>query len=73
AHIAPIPPGIVEAVFDPNDDTSSDDDSSENIEYVDASPSYSELISLEKVNNVDQEEKEFDLKDILQIQDVNLR
>ncbi|GJZ64953.1 hypothetical protein Tco_0621649 [Tanacetum coccineum] len=26
AHIAPIPPGIVEADFDPNDDTSSDDD-----------------------------------------------
>ncbi|GJT07775.1 hypothetical protein Tco_0842237 [Tanacetum coccineum] len=32
AHIAPIPPGIVEADFDPNDDTSSDDDSFENIE-----------------------------------------
>ncbi|GJV52352.1 hypothetical protein Tco_1448093 [Tanacetum coccineum] len=27
AHIAPIPPGIVEADFDTNDDTSSDDDS----------------------------------------------
>ncbi|GJQ99837.1 hypothetical protein Tco_0522822, partial [Tanacetum coccineum] len=26
AHIAPIPPGIVEADFDPNDDISSDDD-----------------------------------------------
>ncbi|GJS45580.1 reverse transcriptase domain-containing protein [Tanacetum coccineum] len=62
AHIAPIPPGIVEADFDPNDDTSSDDDSFENIEYVDASPSYSELDSLEKVNDVDQEEKEFDLE-----------
>ncbi|GJV91643.1 hypothetical protein Tco_1539456 [Tanacetum coccineum] len=73
AHIAPIPPGIVEADFDPNDDTSSDDDSFENIEYVDASPSYSELVSLEKVNDVDQEEKEFDLEDIFQIQDVNLR
>ncbi|GJU24607.1 hypothetical protein Tco_1163228 [Tanacetum coccineum] len=72
AHIAPIPPGIVEANFDPNDDTSSDDNSFENIEYVDASPSYSELVSLEKVNDVDQEEKEFDLEDILQIQDVNL-
>ncbi|GJX71640.1 retrotransposon protein, putative, ty1-copia subclass, partial [Tanacetum coccineum] len=43
AHIDPIPPGIVEADFDPNDDTSSGDDSFENIEYVDASPSYSEL------------------------------
>ncbi|GJX20075.1 reverse transcriptase domain-containing protein [Tanacetum coccineum] len=72
AHIALIPPGIVEADFDPNDDTSSDDDSFEDIEYVDASPSYSELVSLEKVNDVDQEEKEFDLEDILQIQDVNL-
>ncbi|GJW55599.1 hypothetical protein Tco_0099684 [Tanacetum coccineum] len=58
AHIAPISPEIVEADFDPNDDTSSDDDSFENIEYVYASPSYSELVSLEKVNDVDQEEKE---------------
>ncbi|GJV46894.1 hypothetical protein Tco_1437106 [Tanacetum coccineum] len=73
AHITPIPPGIVEADFDPNDDTSSDDDSFENIEYVDASPSYSELDSLEEVNDVDQEEKEFDLEDIFQIQDVILR
>ncbi|GKD80068.1 hypothetical protein Tco_1342689, partial [Tanacetum coccineum] len=62
AHIAPIPPGIVEADFDPNDDTSSDDDSFKNIEYVDATPSYSEL-----VNDVDQEEKKFDLEDIFQI------
>ncbi|GJR21164.1 hypothetical protein Tco_0969691 [Tanacetum coccineum] len=73
AHIAPIPPGIVEADFDPNDDTSSDDDSFENIEYVDASPSYSELVSLEEVNDVEQEEKEFDLEDIFQVQDVILR
>ncbi|GJT62248.1 hypothetical protein Tco_1005781, partial [Tanacetum coccineum] len=72
AHIAPIPPGIVEADFDPNDDTSSDDDSFENIEYVDASPSFSELDSLEEENK-DQEEKEFDLEDIFQIQDVILR
>ncbi|GKE20837.1 hypothetical protein Tco_1432349, partial [Tanacetum coccineum] len=63
AHIAPIPPGIVEADFDPNDDTSSDDDDFEDIEYV----------SLEEVNDVDQEEKEFNLEDILQIQDVILR
>ncbi|GKG44301.1 hypothetical protein Tco_0485739, partial [Tanacetum coccineum] len=62
AHIAPIAPGIVEANFDPNDDTSSDDDHFEDIEYV----------SLEEVNEVDQE-KEFDLEDILQIQDVILR
>ncbi|GJX24586.1 hypothetical protein Tco_0230882 [Tanacetum coccineum] len=44
-----------------DDDTSSDDDDFEDIEYV----------SLEEVNN-DQEEKEFDLEDILQIQDVIL-
>ncbi|GKC79420.1 hypothetical protein Tco_1130194, partial [Tanacetum coccineum] len=61
--IAPIPPGIVEADFDSNDDTSSDDDDFEDIEYV----------SLEEVNDVDQEEKEFNLKDIFQIQDVILR
>ncbi|GKE08932.1 hypothetical protein Tco_1412483 [Tanacetum coccineum] len=63
AHIAPIPPGIVEADFDLNDGTSSDDDYFEDIEYV----------SLEEVNDVEQEEKEFDLEDILQIQDVILR
>ncbi|GKE19765.1 hypothetical protein Tco_1431277 [Tanacetum coccineum] len=62
AHIAPIPPGIVEADFDPNDDTSSDDDDFEDVEYV----------SFEEVNDVEQEEKEFDLEDILQIQDVIL-
>ncbi|GKB86214.1 hypothetical protein Tco_0958486 [Tanacetum coccineum] len=50
AHIAPIPPGIVKADFDPNDDISSDDDDFEDIEYV----------SLEEVND-DQEEKEIDL------------
>ncbi|GKB65000.1 hypothetical protein Tco_0921186 [Tanacetum coccineum] len=32
-----------------------------------------EYVSLEEVNDVDQEEKEFDLEDILQIQDVILR
>ncbi|GJY21990.1 hypothetical protein Tco_0394556 [Tanacetum coccineum] len=63
AHIALIPLGIVEADFDPNDDTSSDDDYFEDVEYV----------SFEEVNDVEQEEKEFDLEDILQIQDVILR
>ncbi|GKD24908.1 hypothetical protein Tco_1231122 [Tanacetum coccineum] len=49
---------------DSNDDgTSSDDDDFEDIGYV----------SLEEVNDVDQEEKEFDLEDIFQIQDVILR
>ncbi|GKA74350.1 hypothetical protein Tco_0780652 [Tanacetum coccineum] len=43
-----------------DDDTSSDDDDFEDVEY-------------EEVNDVDQEEKEFDLEDILQIQDVILR
>ncbi|GJX67906.1 hypothetical protein Tco_0303633, partial [Tanacetum coccineum] len=62
AHIAPIPPGIVEADFDQNDDTSSDNDDFEDIEYI----------SLEEVNDVDQEEKEFDLEDIFQTQDVIL-
>ncbi|GKD11461.1 hypothetical protein Tco_1195868 [Tanacetum coccineum] len=62
AHIALIPPGIVEADFDPNDDTSSDDDDFEDVDYV----------SFEEMNDVEQEEKEFDLEDILQIQDVIL-
>ncbi|GJS54119.1 hypothetical protein Tco_0627481 [Tanacetum coccineum] len=53
-----------------NDGTSSDDDSYENIEYVEASPLNLEYDSLEEVNE-DQEEKEFDLKDIFQIQDNN--
>ncbi|GJT54253.1 hypothetical protein Tco_0989307 [Tanacetum coccineum] len=62
--MAPLPGrGIVEADFDPNNGTSSNDDSFEDIEYV----------SFEDVNDVDQEEKEFDLEDILQIQDVILR
>ncbi|GKG23899.1 hypothetical protein Tco_0391935, partial [Tanacetum coccineum] len=55
-----------------NDGTSSDDDSYENIGYVEASPPDSELISLEEVNK-DQEEKELDLEDILQIKDIILR
>ncbi|GJW43651.1 hypothetical protein Tco_0072450 [Tanacetum coccineum] len=52
-------PMVILATFDPNDDTSSDDDDFEDIEYV----------SLEEVNDVDQEEKEFNLEDIFQIQD----
>ncbi|GKE47329.1 hypothetical protein Tco_1478587 [Tanacetum coccineum] len=51
-----------EILSDSNDDGTSSDDF-EDIEYV----------SLEEVNDVDQEEKEFDLEDILQIQDVILR
>nr|GEZ42327.1 hypothetical protein [Tanacetum cinerariifolium] len=56
-----------------NDDTSSDDDAFEDIEYVEASPIDSELVSLEGENDVYQEEEEFNLEDILQIQDVILR
>ncbi|GJT18399.1 hypothetical protein Tco_0877105 [Tanacetum coccineum] len=55
-----------------DNDTSSDDDSYKNIEYVEASPLNLEYDSLEDVNE-DQEEKEFDLEDIFQIQDVILR
>nr|GFB52179.1 hypothetical protein [Tanacetum cinerariifolium] len=40
-----------------NDDTSSDDDAFENIEYVEASLPDSELVSLEEENDVYQEEK----------------
>ncbi|GKG31773.1 hypothetical protein Tco_0426723, partial [Tanacetum coccineum] len=62
-----------ETVIDSNNDgTSSDDNSYENIEYVEALPLNLEIVSLEEVNK-DQEEKEFDLEDILQIQDVILR
>ncbi|GJT40159.1 hypothetical protein Tco_0940024 [Tanacetum coccineum] len=77
-ELAPIPLGMDEDEFDEkeddcyDDDTSSDDDSYENIEYVEASPLNLEYDSLEEVNE-DQEEKEFDLEDILQIQDVILR
>ncbi|GJX38563.1 hypothetical protein Tco_0251866 [Tanacetum coccineum] len=62
-----------EIVVDSNNDgTSSDDDSYENIEYVEASLLNLEYDSLEEVNE-DQEEEEFDLEDIFQIQDVILR
>ncbi|GKF31885.1 hypothetical protein Tco_0101683, partial [Tanacetum coccineum] len=62
-----------EILIDSNDDgTSSDDDSYENIEYIEASLLNLENVSLEEVNE-DQEEKEFDLEDIFQIQDVSLR
>nr|GEU42489.1 hypothetical protein [Tanacetum cinerariifolium] len=56
-----------------NDDISSDSDTFEDIEYVEASLLDFELVSLEEENDVYQEEKEFDLEDILQIQDVILR
>ncbi|GKA06912.1 hypothetical protein Tco_0686136 [Tanacetum coccineum] len=62
APINPIPPGIHEADFDPKedirlddqmfyDDTSSDDDSFEDTDYVEASPPDSELVSIEEVED----------------------
>ncbi|GKD99498.1 hypothetical protein Tco_1387482, partial [Tanacetum coccineum] len=51
-----------------DDDTSSDDVNFEDTKYVEASPP-----DLEIVIDVDQEKEEFDLEDILQIQDVILR
>ncbi|GJV85104.1 hypothetical protein Tco_1525002 [Tanacetum coccineum] len=63
----------VEIFTDSNEDyTSSDDDYGEDIDYVEASPPDSELVSLEEVNNVYQEKEEIDLEDTLQIQDVIL-
>ncbi|GJW27551.1 hypothetical protein Tco_0044426 [Tanacetum coccineum] len=76
-EFTPIPPGMDEDEFDEEEvdyydhDISSDDDSYENIEYVEASPLNLEYDSLEEENE-DQEEKEFDLEDIFQIQDVIL-
>ncbi|GJV37667.1 hypothetical protein Tco_1410144, partial [Tanacetum coccineum] len=73
-----IPPRMDEDEFDKEEvdcydhDISSDDDSYENIEYVEASPLNLEYDNL-KEGNEDQEEKEFDLEDIFQIQDVILR
>ncbi|GJX24061.1 hypothetical protein Tco_0228506 [Tanacetum coccineum] len=78
-ELTPILPGMSEDEFDEeeddcyNDGTSSDDDSYENIEYVEVSPLNLEYDSLEEVNDVDQEEKEFDLKDIFRIHEVIIR
>nr|GEV99892.1 hypothetical protein [Tanacetum cinerariifolium] len=62
-----------------DDDISVYDDDFEDIEYVEASLTYPEIISVEGENDVEeenvvqQEEEEFDLEDISQIQDVVLR
>nr|GEV55150.1 hypothetical protein [Tanacetum cinerariifolium] len=67
-------PNECEILFDfNNDDISSDDDAFEDIEYVEASPLDPEIVSLEKENDVYQEEEEVDLEDIFHIQDVILR
>ncbi|GJW55034.1 hypothetical protein Tco_0099119 [Tanacetum coccineum] len=75
-EFVPIPPGMDEDEFDEKEDdcynTTSDDVSYENIEYVEASSLNLEYDRLEEENE-DQEEKEFDLEDIYQIQDVILR
>nr|GEU66243.1 hypothetical protein [Tanacetum cinerariifolium] len=48
-----------------NDDISSDADTFKDIEYVEASPLDSELVSLEEENNVFQEDKEFDIEETI--------
>ncbi|GKD14782.1 hypothetical protein Tco_1199189 [Tanacetum coccineum] len=86
-ELAPIPPGIHEADFDPEEDislieqllyddyASSDDDTfySEDIDYVEASPPDSELVSLEEVKNFDTEDGEIDTDILLTIKDDILR
>nr|GEX44319.1 hypothetical protein [Tanacetum cinerariifolium] len=61
-----------EILFDSNnnDDISSDDESFEDIEYVDASLPDPKIVSVEEENVVQQEEEEVDFEDISQIQDV---
>nr|GFB00346.1 hypothetical protein [Tanacetum cinerariifolium] len=63
-----------EILFDSNnDDLSSDDESFEDIEYVDASVPDTEIVSIEEENVVHREEEEVDLEIISQVQDVVLR
>nr|GEV97033.1 hypothetical protein [Tanacetum cinerariifolium] len=52
-----------------NDDTSSNDDAFEDIQYVEPTLPNSKFMSLEEETDVYQEEKEIDLEDILPIQD----
>ncbi|GJY41279.1 hypothetical protein Tco_0428549 [Tanacetum coccineum] len=61
-----------EIFFDPNDDYASSDDDhlySEDIDYVDASPPYSDLVSLEEVKDFDTEDGEIDTDILLTIKD----
>nr|GFD51583.1 hypothetical protein [Tanacetum cinerariifolium] len=59
-----------EILFDSNNnDLSSDDESFEDIKYVDASVPDPVIVSVEGENVVQQEEEEVDLEDISQIQD----
>nr|GEV12922.1 hypothetical protein [Tanacetum cinerariifolium] len=56
-----------------DDDILSDDDDFKDIEYVEASLSDPEIISVAEENVVYQEEEEVDLEDVFQIQDIDLR
>ncbi|GJW17320.1 hypothetical protein Tco_0024756, partial [Tanacetum coccineum] len=59
-----------ETVIDSNNDySSSDDDSYEDIDYVDASPPDSELVSLEEVKDFDTKDGEIDTDILLTIKD----
>ncbi|GKB44326.1 hypothetical protein Tco_0889268 [Tanacetum coccineum] len=65
-----------EIFFDPNDDYASSDDDplySEDIDYIDASPPDSELVSLEEVKDFDTEDGEIDIDILLTIKDDFLR
>nr|GFC15581.1 hypothetical protein [Tanacetum cinerariifolium] len=63
-----------EILFDSNnDDLSSDAESFEDIEYVDASVPDPAIVSVDEENVVHREEEEVDLDDISQVQDVVLR
>nr|GFB25164.1 hypothetical protein [Tanacetum cinerariifolium] len=63
-----------EILFDSNnDDLSSDDESFEDIEYVDASVPNPAIVSVEEENVVHREEEEVDLEDISQVQDIILQ
>ncbi|GKB43292.1 reverse transcriptase domain-containing protein, partial [Tanacetum coccineum] len=79
-ELAPILPGNHEADFDPEedirldnqlfyDDTSSDDNSFEDINYVEVSPPNFELVSLEEVKDFDTEDREIDTDILLTIKD----
>nr|GFB43088.1 hypothetical protein [Tanacetum cinerariifolium] len=57
--------------FKDDDDISDYDDDFEDVEYVEASLSDPEIVSIEEENVVQQQEEEVDLKDISQIQDVD--
>ncbi|GJX83382.1 hypothetical protein Tco_0332863 [Tanacetum coccineum] len=71
--LIPIPNHSRFSFFDPNDDYASSDDDplySEDIDYVDASPPDSELVSLEEVKDFDTEDEEIDTDILLTIKDI---